>query len=593
MQNRFEGCIFCNSYMYGASGVLALPLEEGSIPVHMPSLWSFHSTTGLYQSASTTSGVAPPERGQMCDISRRPPYHGQVQTGSGHSLSCCYPVAGIPRIPCKLHQIRSSASTRGDLPGSCHQLKQAGVKPSLPEVSTDQESCQRPPHTEFGIGQRVSTVYRQTLSNGNGHSTSSPPLQKSTAAQTPSSAKKQVLRQADPDLFRGQRGSGMVVEQCEQLEWQSSSSCITKFGVGDGCFSDRMGGLLSGRSHRRSVVTRREEITHQRARASGSSICTESLFETCAQFQCPPEERQCDYRGIHKPPGRNEISYTGRDLEGTVGMVPPQRHSPSGSAPARQVEYQCRFHVSPFTGQDRLDAQSSNFQGHQPALGPSGYRSICNQILTSIDQVLQLASRSRGRGNGCFFPELGEYASLCPPSLVPHWPGPSENPLRGGHTGINNTMLANSGMVPSAASDVNRPPISTARSCQESGDHAISQLRLSGSDRLSSIGRMESLREQFRAEAIPEGAISLIFASWRDKTNSTYNSAWRKWERWCASHDTNPFSANIANILQFLTEEFKAGREYRSLNCYRSAISSTHQRFKGLQSVNAPWYVGY
>ena len=42
------------------------------------------------------------------------------------------------------------------------------------------------------------------------------------------------------------------------------------------------------------------------------------------------------------------------------------------------------------------------------------------------------------------------------------------------------------------------------------------------------------------------------------------------------AHSTDPFSASIANILEFLTEEFKAGREYRSLNCYRSAISSTH-----------------
>ena len=191
------------------------------------------------------------------------------------------------------------------------------------------------------------------------------------------------------------------------------------------------------------------------------------------------------------------------------------------------------------------------------------------------------------------FPRTGEYASLCLFSLVPHWLGPSESSLRGGHTGINTTMLANPGVVPSAAADVNRSPVSTAGSRQESGDHAISQLRLSSSGRLSSIGCMEGLREQFQAEAIPVGAISLILASWRDKTNSTYNSAWRKWEHWCASHDTDPFSANIANILQFLAEEFKAGREYRSLTCYRSVFLQHTCRVQGFAVGKHPWYVGY
>lgn len=92
---------------------------------------------------------------------------------------------------------------------------------------------------------------------------------------------------------------------------------------------------------------------------------------------------------------------------------------------------------------------------------------------------------------------------------------------------------------------------------------------------------MDGLRRQFRAEAIPEDAIELILASWREKTNATYNSAWRKWERWCSSQNTNPFSANLADILRFLTQKFRDGKEYHSLNCYRSAISTTHLPVQG------------
>ena len=74
---------------------------------------------------------------------------------------------------------------------------------------------------------------------------------------------------------------------------------------------------------------------------------------------------------------------------------------------------------------------------------------------------------------------------------------------------------------------------------------------------------------------------TLILSSWRQKTNSNYNSAWRKWEQWCHERAVNPFSASLPDILSFLTKQFQDGKQYRSLNCYRSAISSTHLLIEG------------
>lgn len=83
----------------------------------------------------------------------------------------------------------------------------------------------------------------------------------------------------------------------------------------------------------------------------------------------------------------------------------------------------------------------------------------------------------------------------------------------------------------------------------------------------------------------------LSTSSWspgeREPTLYSYNTAWQKWERWCASENTDPFLASISRVLEFLTEEYKAGKSYRSLNCYiyaiccRSAISSTHLPIQG------------
>lgn len=66
-----------------------------------------------------------------------------------------------------------------------------------------------------------------------------------------------------------------------------------------------------------------------------------------------------------------------------------------------------------------------------------------------------------------------------------------------------------------------------------------------------------------------------------EKTNDNYTSVWRKWERWCADRGVCPLLSDISDILSFLTQEYSGGKQYRSLNCYRSAISSTHLSVDG------------
>ena len=112
-------------------------------------------------------------------------------------------------------------------------------------------------------------------------------------------------------------------------------------------------------------------------------------------------------------------------------------------------------------------------------------------------------------------------------------------------------------------------------------DPAIPQLRQPPAAVTTATGRMEGLRQQFTAQGIPPDTIKLILSSWRQKTNSNYNSAWRKWEQWCQERDVNPFLASLPDILSFLIKQFQDGKQYRSLNCYRSAISSTHLPIEG------------
>ena len=59
-------------------------------------------------------------------------------------------------------------------------------------------------------------------------------------------------------------------------------------------------------------------------------------------------------------------------------------------------------------------------------------------------------------------------------------------------------------------------------------------------------------------------------------------------ESWCITRSICPFSPNIPSVLDFITEKFQAGLKYRSLNCYRLALSSALLPIDGFQVGQHP-----
>ena len=76
-------------------------------------------------------------------------------------------------------------------------------------------------------------------------------------------------------------------------------------------------------------------------------------------------------------------------------------------------------------------------------------------------------------------------------------------------------------------------------------------------------------------------ATDLALSSWRDKSTRSYNSSFNKWARWCAERDRNPISGSISDVANFLADLFEEGYQYRSINVYRSSISTTHDKVDG------------
>ncbi len=260
-------------------------------------------------------------------------------------------------------------------------------------------------------------------------------------------------------------------------------------------------------------------------------------------------------------------------------MVSSTTHPSQSTAPTWETQLHSRFPVTPLAGQIRLDFRPGVILHDQQLLGSLRYRSLCNQILYSPSAFCQLASRSNGGRDGCFPAGLEYFHRVCTPTLVPNFSGSVQGSSTNGNIGARCSTMANASLVPSTASNAYRHSHPASPAARDSG--TISQLRLPHNEQSTSTNRLQGLRMRFKAEGIPEEAIDLILASWRTKTEANYEFAWRKWQTWCSSENTNPFAADLSVILGFLAKEFQDGKQYRSLNCYRSAISSAHLPIEG------------
>ena len=84
----------------------------------------------------------------------------------------------------------------------------------------------------------------------------------------------------------------------------------------------------------------------------------------------------------------------------------------------------------------------------------------------------------------------------------------------------------------------------------------------SNDNRTDTVSRLEAIRHRQQAEGISSKASQLLAAGWSKGTNSTYQSAWRRWDSWCSEQHIDPISCAIQPFLEFLTGLFKEGLQY-------------------------------
>jgi hypothetical protein len=89
-------------------------------------------------------------------------------------------------------------------------------------------------------------------------------------------------------------------------------------------------------------------------------------------------------------------------------------------------------------------------------------------------------------------------------------------------------------------------------------------------------GCLQSIRQRFSTAGLSNTAVELLSNSVKASTSKSYSCSWSTWSSWCAELQSNPILCPVEDVLTFLADQFSEGKEYRTVNVFRSAISSAH-----------------
>ena len=229
-----------------------------------------------------------------------------------------------------------------------------------------------------------------------------------------------------------------------------------------------------------------------------------------------------------------------------------------------------RESVSP--GLLRLEALPSSVPSPSEQVGSCRYRPVCIPPDKPAASLCELEAGPPIRSSGCLLPPVEQGQGLRLSPVLPFRQVPRSGSETAGttaspcSTSVGNPTLVSSFIGPSYRPSSPSPPNT------QSGNSG----RNDSPTKPPPAGRMAYLRQQYEEGGFSVQARDLLSAAWRRNTSDQYASAWHKWTSWCAERKVNPISASLSDIINFLAGEYQQGKQYRTLNVYRSAISMTH-----------------
>ena len=208
----------------------------------------------------------------------------------------------------------------------------------------------------------------------------------------------------------------------------------------------------------------------------------------------------------------------------------------------------------------RVEAETGGVSTDNSNVGRMLSGPVCFSTQCPTDAVRELEAQSKCNGNGRYVAPLEQVDRLCLPTILSDWGMPQEG--QGGQSipGASGSNMKIPALVYSPARSPNRlPPDPPSRPRSSGGP--LQQPTPTGGSRPVAASRLETIRQRQLTPGISGQASQLLATGWSSGTNRTYESAWKKWDSWCAEQQVGPISCPVQPFLEFLTSLYLSGMQ--------------------------------
>ena len=570
--------------------VPTVPLEGQASPIHLPSLRTHQRPVCFHKAASPSSSLSERTGNPLPHVHRRYVDPRRDQRGAEPQFSVLSDSDDLTRFRREQRKVNSRSHSRDRILGICHQFE-------IDDPGSDEGEAEI---IDFTMQESIAVSTDNSPPSGSGdwhHDFPEPSSPSSTLAlQGLTRAQKRIS--GPPPLIRfsglaeseSDDGFEVVDRSWESVESGTDShqptspnNTVGRLRPGLGCNLFVLQGCDRGSLEQSGAAS-----PYQLQGAPSSMAGSPVLCQEHEKLSCSSEDRQYSSSSVYQQDGRctfeRSLPVGTQDVE--LVHRPPYNHL-SGTS-TRFAESSSGQGIEVQGGLFRMGSRQSYLRTVDGQERPLYSRPLCLPSLCKASHLLQLEIGSRGDSSECPVPTLGDVNRLCFPTFLLDMQVlgqdhlrecPSDNP--------HNSPLEITSVVPSHLANVGGDTTTTTKP-QENINRPTGEKSSHGATGSSSVSRLDCVRSSLQDRGLSENAIKLICASWRSNTEASYSRCWRVWVNWCSKQGVNPINTSVEKIIEFLSVQFNQGKQYSTLNSYRSSISVTHMPVDGVQLGKHP-----
>lgn len=571
--DRFKGCLLPYKNVQRSSSVSAIHVSGNSLPVQSSLFRSNKRTQGICKDNVGGCGLFTETEHSTCKLPRRLDLckrikNVNVRKQKNHSQSA-FPA----RFNCKQNKIATCPCSNDNLHrGKIRPRKRSSLPNSRKIVKLKTGGCYYSERSKYGKTLHDSSRHDSFLSRINPeckvvHETYSAPftsklepIQNGTYQGCVSYSSVNSISEL---VVTGSEHSKGQIPSERTISDSSHHRCKWQMGLG---WSHEQSNLS------RSVEQNTKINAHQLSGITSSDQHYTAIPVSLERLQCSHTVRQHNCMPVHKPSRGHSVSpVMWSDFE-SLEMGYRKPNSVKGSP--YQGNQQCPSRCSKSTENktDRVVLEQCSGVENIQSLGPTNIGSFCHISEQENPTVLFMDSSSSSLYDGCPVHCLAEHVCVCIPTITANSESTDSCKTVSMHNDSCCSTVAKTILVHSVVRSVGS--MSTETSMQSGSVDSVQGENIPSTSGNATSDCMAVIDQCYSSKGFSKRTRKLLAKSWRSGTQKDYRSKFRRFASWCRERDIDPYLATLANCVDFLTSLFHAGLKYRTINGYRSMLSS-------------------